>query len=68
MYQTSGVHQETHTPAMSENPETLEGDAMTATNERDEDHAAMKAAIKPIKGTLKGALRKRPDLLAKLGL
>jgi hypothetical protein len=45
-----------------------EGDAMTATKERNDAYAAMKAAIKPIKGTLKGALRKRPDLLAKLGM
>jgi hypothetical protein len=45
-----------------------EGDAMTATRERNEAYAAMKAAIKPIKGTLKGALRNRPDLLAKLGM
>jgi hypothetical protein len=45
-----------------------EGDAMTATRERDAAYAAMKAAMKPIKGTLKGALRKRPDLLAKLGM
>jgi len=45
-----------------------EGDAMKATSERNEAYAAMKAAIKPIKGTLKGALRKRPDLLAKLGM
>jgi hypothetical protein len=45
-----------------------EGDAMTTTLERDEAYAAMKDAIRPIKGTLKGALRNQPALLAKLGL
>jgi len=40
---------------------------MKKTGERDEAYDAMKDAIRPIKGTLKGALR-QPALLAKLGL
>lgn|GEM_PF-6205027 len=44
-----------------------EGEAMKKTGERDEAYDAMKDAIRPIKGTLKGALR-QPALLAKLGL
>jgi hypothetical protein len=45
-----------------------EGSAETKTLERDEAYQAMKDALRPIKGTLKGALRKRPDMLAKLGM
>lgn len=44
-----------------------EGDAMKKTRERNLAYQAMKDAVGPIKGTLQGALRKRPDLLAKLG-
>ena len=41
---------------------------MTTTIERDKAYDAMKAALRPSKGTLKGAFRKQPALLAKLAL
>lgn len=52
---------------MKSEPHEAEGDTMTKTRERNEACTAMKDILRPIKGTLKGALRKRPDLLVKLG-
>jgi len=45
-----------------------EGEALGDTQDRDEAYNALKAYMKEIKGTLRGALKGQPDLLAKLGL
>lgn len=44
------------------------GDAIEDTSHRDAAYDALRAWMKELKGVAKGALRHRPDLLAKLGL
>jgi hypothetical protein len=48
--------------------DTSEGDAMDDTAARDAAYLALKEYIKELKATARGALRKQPALLAKLGL